>query len=73
MIVFKEFTDSSTVQRIEYNQNLHKMYVTFITGKKYEYIDIPVETWDHAIKATSIGSFINNSIKGKYQFKQIQD
>lgn len=47
------------------------MIVTFNNGGKYAYLDVPENIWKLSLVTTSIGKFINSSIKGKYEFKKL--
>lgn len=67
----KSFTNSTNVKEIKYSQERMIMQVTFTSGSTYQYFDVPTEVWDRALKAPSIGSFINSEIKGVYKYSQV--
>jgi len=68
---YKEFTNSSQVKNISYNESSKEMDVLFIVGKKYRYSDVPKHVFENALAAESIGKFINSEIKNKYQYTLI--
>jgi len=68
---YKEFTNSSQVKNICYNESTKEMDVLFVAGKKYRYSDVPKYVWESALAAESIGKFINSEIKNKYQYTLI--
>jgi len=67
----KQFTDSTQVKTIWYNEEAKEMEVLFMANKRYVYYNVPLDVWQRAITAESIGKFINSEIKGKYEFKLI--
>lgn len=67
----KSFTNSSQVSTIWYREEEKELEVLFIGGKRYVYYDVHKDVWTAALSAESIGKFINDNIKGKYQYKQI--
>lgn len=67
----KTFTDSTNVKQIRYSEEQKIMQVTFTSGTTYQYFDVSPRTWDAALQASSIGTFISNSIKGKYKYSKV--
>lgn len=65
----KTFDNSSTVNHIRYLQDQKILEVTFTTRKVYRYFSVEPEKWNEAIKAESIGKFLNTEIKGKHEYK----
>lgn len=68
-MIQKNFTDSANVSSIRYNYVAKIMQVEFKNQKKYNYFDVPVEIWDEAIAAVSIGSFMAQKIKGNFRYE----
>ncbi len=58
--------ESSSVDFMRYDHASKTLQVEFKKGKKYNYADVPPELWNEAIQAESIGSFVNQKIKGKF-------
>lgn len=67
----KTFTNSSQVSQINYVPDEKIMGVTFLTGKRYQYFDVPKEVFERAKSAESIGKFLNSEVKNKYEYRQI--
>lgn len=68
----KTFTDSRSVKRINYSEETKILEVEFTTGTVYHYFDVPKDVMMEALKAESIGSFMNAHIKGTYEYKKIK-
>ena len=45
--------------------------VTFVTGRVYEYVDVPVEVAASFQSAFSKGTFFNTYIRDRYDFREI--
>lgn len=58
---------SSQVIRTSYNPETKEMLVQYKTGR-YKYLAVPQDIWNKSLFTDSIGRFINNSIKGKYEY-----
>ncbi|HTJ52591.1 MAG TPA: KTSC domain-containing protein [Cyclobacteriaceae bacterium] len=67
----KTFTDSKTVSGIRYNPETKVLSITYVTGKTYDYADVPERVVDHAMNAESIGKFVNTYIKEEYKYKLV--
>ncbi len=67
----KEFTASSTIKKMDYNEETKVLTITFMTDKKYEYAGVPPEVWEASFSADSIGRFVGSNIKGIYEYKQV--
>ncbi len=67
----KEFT-SSTIKKIDYNEETKVLTVTFMTNRKYEYYGVPAEVWELTASAESIGKFVGSNIKGIYEYRAIE-
>lgn len=61
---------SSNVERIGYDKERQKFYVDFNKTGTYEYSGFPEEKWNDALNAPSIGKFINEEVRGKYEFEK---
>lgn len=67
----KKFTDSKTISEAVYFPSESELLITFKTGKQYMYYKVPKEIWTGMMNAESIGKFVNDNIKGTYQYKLI--
>lgn len=64
-------TFSSMVSSIGYDDEAGVMFVTFNTGKTYAYQGVPEDVARDAANAASVGNYINEEIKGRYQYRRI--
>lgn len=64
---FKEI-ESSTIKRISYIKEEHRLIVQFKQGTYYEYVGVPEYVYIRLIQAKSAGKYFNENIKTKYQF-----
>ena len=60
---------SSFITEIGYSEDTKTLLVEFKNGKGAFYSDVPREVYEEFIKAPSLGSFLNQYIKGKYEFE----
>jgi len=63
---------SSVVAAIKYDAESSRLRVIYVSGMVYDYKDVPEEVW-RAMKASfSKGAFLNQHIKGKYDFEKVK-
>lgn len=65
------FTNSSQLQSGKYDDNESKLYITFHTGKEYEYNGVTPDKWEGLISAESAGKYFNEHIKRSYLYKVV--
>lgn len=58
--------NSSAISDVEYSEATWTMEITFKSGAKYCYHDIPREVYKELIKAESIGRHYAKQIKGRF-------
>ena len=63
---------STVVADMKYNVLDETLRVRFVSGLIYEYKKVPLEVFKAMKKAHSKGTFLNQHIKGNYDFKKIQ-
>lgn len=61
---------SSQVVSTSYNEEGKYMIVQFNSGK-YKYDGVPLEVWKQSLNTTSIGKFINSTIKPNYPYTKL--
>lgn len=61
---------SSTILFAGYDEETRKMRVEFQTST-YEYEDVEPECFESFLKSDSKGTFLNEYIKGKYNYKRV--
>ena len=62
---------SNAVADIRYDQARERLTVTFVTGRIYEYVDVPVEVAASLQSAFSKGTFFNTYIRDRYDFREV--
>jgi hypothetical protein len=62
---------STAIADIEYDHGRERLTVTFVTGRIYEYVDVPVEVAASFQSAFSKGTFFNSYIRDRYDFREL--
>ena len=68
---------SSTVASSDWSQEegatTGELLVTFKSGTSYVYENVDIENYRSFINSTSAGQALNHFIKGKYEFKKLEN
>jgi hypothetical protein len=67
----KEFPDSKSVRIMEYDPSSQVLTITFASGKRYNYKEVPESVYDEAIVADSVGSYVHKNIARTYEYEEI--
>ena len=59
---------STTIADIHYNRDNERLMVTLVTGRTYEYVDVPPEVAASFQSAFSKGVFFNDYIRDRIRF-----
>lgn len=62
---------STVIRKFTYDSEKERLYVTFLSGKVYVYLNVPEDVYEEMKAAFSKGKFLNENIKGKYTFKSV--
>ena len=62
---------STVIKRFSYDSKKSRLYVTFLSGKVYAYLNVPEDVYEEMRAAFSKGKYLNEHIKGKYEFKAV--
>jgi hypothetical protein len=62
---------STAIANIKYDHTRERLTVTFVTGRIYEYIDVPSEVAASFQSAFSKGTFFNSYIRDRYDFREL--
>lgn len=62
---------SSAIADIEYTPERERLTVTFVTGRIYEYVDVPSEVAASFRSAFAKGTFFNSYIRDRYDFREL--
>jgi hypothetical protein len=63
--------ESSAIERVDYRQDRHELLVTFTTGRKYIYFDVPAPIYRYFLSADSRGRYFNFNIRDHYDFREL--
>ena len=63
---------SSVVAAMEYNESMATLRITYVSGKVYDYKNVPTDVYEEMKEAESKGTFLNYRIKGKYRYKRVK-
>lgn len=62
---------STAIADFEYDLARKRLTVSFVTGRVYEYVDVPSEVAASFRSAFSKGTFFNSYIRDRYDFREI--
>jgi hypothetical protein len=62
---------STAILRIEYDEFLHQLQITFAGGNTYVYYDVPGSVYTGFLQASSKGTYFNACIRDRYRFTQL--
>jgi hypothetical protein len=63
---------STAVRDIAYDPAARALTVTFVTGRRYVYADVPPETYVAFRTAPSKGAFVNAEIRDAYAYEELE-
>jgi len=63
---------SLVVGEILYDKFTHTLRVTYVSGKIYDYKDVPEKVYSAMKAAFSKGAFLNKYVKGKFEFEKVE-
>ena len=63
---------SSVVAAFKYDAASAVLRVTYVSGKVYDYRNVPEGVYNEMKEAPSKGTFLNNVIKRNYPFKKVR-
>jgi len=61
--------ESSVFVRVAYSERAQKLFVTFRETGSYTYFDVPRDVYDGLMAAPSKGTYFNERIRDRYDFK----
>jgi len=62
---------STAITNIKYDPGRERLMVAFVTGRVYEYVDVPAEVAASLQSAFSKGTFFNSYIRDRYDFREL--
>jgi hypothetical protein len=63
---------STAIRNLFYVPAKRELWVTFVSGRRYVYIDVPPDVFDAFKVASSRGAFFNHEIRDRYEFREIR-
>ena len=63
---------SSVIRAFDYDPAEQRLAVTFVSGKRYAYRDVPAELVERMRGAFSKGSFFNRAIRDHFPYEQLR-
>ncbi|MFD0941495.1 KTSC domain-containing protein [Pedobacter boryungensis] len=64
---------SSVVEHIKYDPEKKDLIVVFVSGDVYRYKDVPEKIYKNFKASISKGTFLNRTIKKKFEMEKIED
>ena len=64
---------SSVISAIRYYPDTSTLRIIFVSGMVYDYENVPENVYKKMKAATSKGTFLNDHIKGTYDFRKVSD
>ena len=63
---------SSVVRSIGYDTDHRRLRIIYVSGKIYDYLDVPASIYEAMKISGSKGTFLNTRIKGHYTFRKVK-
>ena len=63
---------SSVIGAMHYDPGSKTLRIIFLSGRIYDYKEVPERIYKHLKAAPSKGTFLNREIKGRYDFEKIK-
>ncbi|MDQ3143390.1 MAG: KTSC domain-containing protein [Pseudomonadota bacterium] len=64
---------STVINRFDYRPEMRELVVTFVTGRRYLYSDVPEETVRRFAAASSRGAYFNRRIRDHYAYRELTE
>ncbi|HEY8572702.1 KTSC domain-containing protein [Phenylobacterium sp.] len=59
---------SSVIRRFDYDPRAHRLDITFVSGRRYSYHEVPPDVVDEMKSSFSKGQFYNRKIRDHFEF-----
>jgi len=59
---------SSVIRSFHYDEAEHRLDIEFVSGRRYSYLDVPLDEVAAMQRTTSKGGFFNRRIRDRYAF-----
>lgn len=64
---------STVIRRFDYRPERRELEITFTTGRRYLYSDVPEQAVDQFRAAFSKGAHFNRCIRDHYPYRELQE
>jgi hypothetical protein len=61
---------STAIRSLSYDPAKREMRVTFVSGRRYLYAEVPAEVFEAFENAPSRGAFFNREIRDRYDYRE---
>ena len=62
---------STAIRDFGYDVTTGRLTITFVSGRRYLYDDVPPAVFDAFEQAPSRGGFFNHEIRDRYRFREV--
>jgi KTSC domain len=62
---------STAIRNLFYVPAKRELWVTFVSGRRYVYTEVPSDVFDAFKTAESRGAFFNHEIRDRYAFREV--
>jgi len=62
---------STAIRNLIYEPAKRELSVTFVSGRRYVYAEVPSDVFDAFKTAASRGAFFNHRIRDRYAFREV--
>jgi hypothetical protein len=62
---------STAIRYFRYDSATRELQLTFVTGRRYIYDDVPSDVFDAFRTAFSKGAFFNHEIRDRYAYREV--
>jgi len=63
---------SSVIKHFNYDQDAAALYITFVSGMRYKYKNVPPEIYQMLNAAGSKGRYFNHYIRNKFKYRKLR-
>jgi hypothetical protein len=63
---------STVIRNYLYDPGKRELWITFVSGRRYIYEDVPLDVFDAFRTAFSKGTFFNREIRDRYVYREAE-
>jgi hypothetical protein len=64
---------STVIRAFDYDAGEQRLDVTFVSGRRYSYFEVPAETYEAMKRSFAKGEFFNARIRERFRFEPAGD